>query len=179
MRQRRRVNTSAVSWVWGNQWLPERILPVSAGAGKAIEFSVEDHFLLEIIAHHFPYNFIWDKSTGLKTGEVRAATLRWRFSMMIKEREMDASWCSVSKVFLVIFQEKNKEEELFFFFAGCTSVIMQILFWLLNSGIRLEALTGAEAGLLCALVACLPSHDDWLLEAPWLNSAPTEIRLNR
>lgn len=43
---------------------------------------------------------------------------------------------------------------------------MQILFWFLNSGIRLEALTGAEAGLLCALVACLPSHDDWLLEAP-------------
>lgn len=42
-------------------------------------------------------------------------------------------------------------------FAGCTSVTMQVLFQLLNSGIGLETLAGAKAGRLCPPVACLPS----------------------
>lgn len=51
-------------------------------------------------------------------------------------------------------------------------MIVQVIFQLLNSGIGLETLAGAEAVPLCSLVACLPPRCGWLLQASWVNSAP-------
>lgn len=58
-----------MSGLSGDQWSPEGIPPASAEAGTTAEFSVEDHFLLEIRAHRYSYNFVRDKSNRTKSSE--------------------------------------------------------------------------------------------------------------
>lgn len=63
-------------------------------------------------------------------------TLRWHFQ-------------SISRG----FPQKKEKEDASLFFAGCTRVIMQVLFQLLNSGIGLESWSRGS------------SHCDWQLKA--------------
>jgi len=60
------------------------------------------------------------------------------------------------KYFSQFFRREKRRD----FFTGHTSVIVQFLSWLLNSGTGLETPAIAEAVRLCLLVAHLPSCSD-------------------